>query len=133
MPAEDLFEKSLNEVDRLIHEGSILGEPVEVNGCTIVPVFGYGFGFGAGFGGSDKNGQRGGAGAGGGLSPVALVIIDKAVKGIEGVRVVPVRKPGPVTEAINALGEGILPKVVDMMKKEKEEGEEEEKESGKKK
>lgn len=124
MTAEDLFEKSLNEVDRLIHEGSILGEPVEINGCTIVPVFGFGFGFGAGFGGNEKAGQGGGAGAGGGLSPVALVIIDKAVKGIEGVRVVPVRKPGPVTEAINAIGEEILPKVVEAIKKKEDEEEE---------
>ncbi|MBN1431995.1 MAG: sporulation protein [Methanomicrobiaceae archaeon] len=126
MSAEELFEKSLSEVDRLIHEGSILGEPVEVNGCTIVPVFGYGFGFGAGFKGSDKTCQGGGAGAGGGLSPVALVLIDKDVKGIEGIRVVPVRKPGPVTEAINAIGEEILPKVVGMVKKIEESEEEKE-------
>ncbi len=128
MSAEELFEKSLEEVDRLIHEGSILGEPVEANGCTIVPVFGYGFAFGAGFGGSDRTGQGGGAGAGGGLSPVALVVIDKDVKGIEGIRVVPVRKPGPVTEAINAIGEEILPKVVGMVKKKGESEEEKEEE-----
>lgn len=124
MSTEELFEKSLNEVDRLIHEGSILGEPMEINGCTIVPVFGYGFGFGAGAGGSEKSGQGGGAGAGGGLSPVALVIVDKEKKGIEGIRVVPVRKPGPVTEVINAIGEEILPKVVEAMKTKKGEKEE---------
>ncbi len=127
MSAEDLYEQSLKEVDRLIHEGSILGEPVEVNGCTIIPVFGYGFGFGAGFGGNEKNVPGAGAAAGGGLSPVALVIVDKNLKGIEGVRVVPVRKPGPVTEAINAIGEEILPKIADAMKK-KEEGNKEDKE-----
>jgi uncharacterized spore protein YtfJ len=123
MSSEELFEKSLKEVDRLIHEGSTLGEPVEINGCTIIPVFTYGFGFGAGFGGGEPEGG-GGAGAGGGMSPVALVVIDKNKKGIEGVRVVPVKKPGPVTEAITAIGEEIIPKVADMMSK-KEEGKEE--------
>ena len=124
MSSEELFEKSLKEVDRLIHEGSTLGDPVEINGCTIIPVFAYGFGFGAGFGGGEKD-SGGGAGAGGGLSPVALVVIDKNTEGMEGVRVVPVKKPGPVTEAITAIGEEIIPKVVEMMNKKEEEGKEE--------
>lgn len=124
MSAEELFDKSLGEVDKLIHEGTTLGEPVEINGCTIIPVFGYGFGFGAGFGGNEKNGQGGGTGAGGGVSPVALVIIDRKTEGIEGIKVVPVRKPGPVSEAISTLGEEILPKVVDVIKNRNEEEEE---------
>lgn len=125
MSSEELFEKSLKEVDRLIHEGSTLGDPVEINGCTIIPVFAYGFGFGAGFGGNDKTGSGGGAGAGGGMSPVALVVIDKNTEGMEGVRVVPVKKPGPVTEAITAIGEEIIPKVAEMMKRKEEESKEE--------
>ena len=124
MPTEDLFGKSLAEVDKLIHEGTTLGEPVEINGCTIIPVFGYGFGFGAGYGGNEKNGQGGGTGAGGGVSPVALVVIDSKMEGIEGIRVIPVRKPGPVSEAISALGEEILPRVVEVIKNRNEEEEE---------
>lgn len=131
MTVDNLFEKSLKEVDRLIHEGSILGEPVDAGSCTIIPVFGYGFGFGAGFGGKDQTEEGGGAGAGGGLSPVALVIIDKDVKGMEGIRVVPVRKPGPVTEAINAIGDEILPKLAGMIRKEEEGKEKESKEEEK--
>ncbi|UUX93789.1 GerW family sporulation protein [Methanoplanus endosymbiosus] len=125
MDADNLFEKALAEIDRLVNAGTVMGDPVEMGDRVIVPVAAFGFGFGAGAGGSESNGGAG-TGAGGGVSPVALVVIEKNVSGPEGIRVVPLRKPGVVTEAITAVGEDILPKVVEIIKKEM--GKEEEKE-----
>jgi len=131
MDAENLFGKALDEIDRLVNAGTVMGKPVEMGDRVIVPVAAFGFGFGAGAGGSDDNGGAG-TGAGGGVSPVALIVIEKNVSGPEGIRVVPVRKPGAITEAITAVGEDVLPKVVEIIKKEmssKEEKEESEKPS----
>lgn len=125
MDADNLFEKALAEIDRLVNAGTVMGDPVEMGDRIVVPVAGFGFGFGAGAGGSEGNGGAG-TGAGGGVSPVALIVIEKNVSGPEGIRVVPVRKPGPITEAITAVGEDVLPKVVEIIKKEM--GKEEEKE-----
>ncbi|MBN2734422.1 MAG: sporulation protein [Methanomicrobiaceae archaeon] len=128
MKTDELFEKALGELDRLIKAGSTLGEPVEMGDHVIVPVASFGFGFGAGYGGGDENGG-GGTGAGAGISPIAVVIIDKKAHGEGAVKVVPVKRPGPVSEAISAIGSDLLPKVVEALKpagdKEKKEVKEE--------
>jgi uncharacterized spore protein YtfJ len=66
----------------------VVGEPITLNGTTIIPLLSLGFGFGAG-GGSGKakeaqlgEGSGGGTGVGGGVKPVAVIIVDK-----DGVRV----------------------------------------------
>jgi len=115
METEKMFEKALNELDKLLSAGSALGEPVEMGNHIIIPVASVGFGFGAGFGASGEN-NGGGTGAGGGISVVAVVIIDKTAHGDGAVRIVPLRKPGPISEAIAAIGEELLPKVVDIVK-----------------
>ncbi|WOF16914.1 sporulation protein [Methanoplanus sp. FWC-SCC4] len=119
MNADILFEKALTEVDKLVNAGTVLGDPVEIGDIIAIPVASFGFGFGAGFGGSEQDGGAG-AGAGGGVSPVAMIIVDKNLKGPEHIRVIPVRKPGPITEAINAVGNEILPKVMEVIKEKEE-------------
>lgn len=115
METEKMFEKALSELDRLLNAGSTLGKPVEMGNHIIIPVASMGFGFGAGFGG-DSAKNMGGTGAGGGLSAVAVVIIDKTAHGDAAVKIMPLRKPGPVSEAITAIGEELLPKVVEIVK-----------------
>jgi uncharacterized spore protein YtfJ len=89
---ESLFGKAIEEIERMLNTKTVVGEPITLDGNTIIPLVSVGFGFavGAGEGNDPKKGagSGGGAGGGGGVKPVALVVIGK-----DGVRVEPV-KPG---------------------------------------
>jgi len=85
-----LFDKAVGEIERIINTKTVVGEPITVEGNTLIPLVnvGFGFGVGAGEGTEPKKGagQGGGTGGGGGVKPVALVIINK-----DGVRVEPIK------------------------------------------
>ena len=65
---ESLLKTTLTEVERILSSRAVVGEPITMEGHTIIPLLSIGFGFG------------------GGVKPVAVVIISK-----DGVRVEPVR------------------------------------------
>ena len=103
---ENLLKATLTEVERLLNTRTVVGEPITIEGQTIVPLVAIGFCFGGG-GGSGKQpktmnmeGLGAGSGGGGGVRPVAVVIINK-----EGVRVEPVRK-GAAT-MVEKVGEAV--------------------------
>ena len=105
-PVENLLKTTLAEVERLLNTRTVVGDPITVEGNTIIPLVAVGFGFGGG-GGSGKGqktgnleGLGGGSGRGGGVKPVAVVIINK-----DGVRVEPVRR-GAAT-MIEKVGEAV--------------------------
>jgi uncharacterized spore protein YtfJ len=83
---ENLFDKAVTEIERMLNSKTVVGEPLTVEGNTLIPLINVGFGFAGGGGKGTEpqkgSGEGGGAGAGGGVKPVALVIINK-----EGVRV----------------------------------------------
>ncbi|MDH3217955.1 MAG: spore germination protein GerW family protein [Gammaproteobacteria bacterium] len=85
-----LFDKAVAEIERMLNSKTVVGEPITVEGNTLIPLVNVGFGFGVGGGqGTEPNkgsGQGGGTGGGGGVKPVALVIINAA-----GVRVEPIK------------------------------------------
>jgi uncharacterized spore protein YtfJ len=87
---ENLFDKAVGEIERILNTKTAVGEPIEVAGNTIIPLVSVGFGFGVGEGkGTDPkkgSGHGGGTGGGGGVKPVALLIINDA-----GVRVEPIK------------------------------------------
>ena len=87
---ENLFDKAVSEIERMINTKTVVGEPITIEGNTLIPLVNVGFGFGVGAGSSATSqagsDQGGGTGGGGGVKPVALVIINK-----EGVRVEPIK------------------------------------------
>ncbi|MDH5485524.1 MAG: spore germination protein GerW family protein [Gammaproteobacteria bacterium] len=87
---ENLFNTTITEIERMLNTKTVVGEPITVEGNTLIPLISVGFGFGAGGGeGTDPGkcaGTGGGTGGGGGVKPVALVIINK-----DGVRVEPIK------------------------------------------
>lgn len=103
---ETLFSTTINEIERMINTKTVVGDPITVEGNTLIPLVSVGFGFGAGGGeGTDPGkgaGTGGGTGGGGGVKPVALVIINK-----DGVRLEPI-KGGATT---------VLEKIVDTVGK----------------
>ena len=87
---ENLFGKAIEEIERVLSTKTVVGEPITVDGNTLIPLVSVGFGFGVGAGeGNDPKkgvGNAGGAGGGGGVKPVALVVINK-----DGVRLEPMK------------------------------------------
>jgi uncharacterized spore protein YtfJ len=103
---ENLLKTTLSEVERILNTRSVVGEPITLEGSTIVPLVAIGFCFGGG-GASGKEqktasmeGYGGGSGGGGGVKPVAVIIITK-----DGVRVEPVRKG--VATVIEKVGDAV--------------------------
>ena len=96
---EKLFKNSTEEMEKLLTAKSVVGEPMVVDGYTIVSFLSLGFGFGAGGGGGkgkDKDNQES-EGSGGGVKPVAVIIISK-----DGVLVEPVQGPPSGLEKLGA-------------------------------
>ncbi len=78
---ENLFNTTITEIERMLNTKTVVGDPITVEGNTLIPLISVGFGFGAGGGeGTDASkcaGTGGGTGGGGGVKPVALVIVNK--------------------------------------------------------
>jgi uncharacterized spore protein YtfJ len=83
---ESLFAKSVDEIERMLSTKTVVGDPITVDGNTLIPLVSVGFGFAVGTGeGNDPKkgvGSGGGTGGGGGVKPLAVVVINK-----DGVRV----------------------------------------------
>jgi len=116
---ENLAKTTLEEIEKVLTTRTVVGEPMTVEGVTLIPLISVGFGFGAGGGSgrgeSKQKGEGAGGGTGGGawVRPVAVVIIDK-----EGVRIEPVRRG--LSTTIEKIGETV-PKVVDKIMEKREE------------
>lgn len=84
---EAAFGKTVSEIERLLSTKTVVGEPITVDGRTLIPLVSIGFGFGVGGGeGSDPKkgpGSSGGTGGGGGIKPVGVVVIDKDTVRVE--------------------------------------------------
>src|SRR5689334_21464264 len=88
---ETCLKTALAEIEKVLTTRTVVAEPVNINGTTIIPLISVGFGFGGGSGaGKSKTADEGagnGLGGGGGAKPVAVIIVDKD----GGVRVEPVK------------------------------------------
>ncbi len=95
---EQIAKTTLEEIERLLSTKTVVGEPISVEGATLIPLVSFGFAFGA-CGGSGKapdKGEGSGTGGGGGIKPVAIVVITK-----DGVKVEPIKRgTGRVLERI---------------------------------
>ena len=87
---ENLFDKAVGEIERMLNSKTVVGEPIKIESHTLIPLINVGFGFGVGEGEGTEaekgSGQGGGTGGGGGVRPVALVIVND-----EGVHVEPIK------------------------------------------
>lgn len=95
---EGLLKGTVEELERLLNAKNVLGDPIEKDGSTIIPIVSFGFGFGAGGSTGGKAGQTGGTGAGGGIRPLGAIIVDA-----DGARVEAVK--GAVSDIAEVLGD----------------------------
>lgn len=120
---ESLVKSTIGEIEKILNTKSIIGEPVRLEGTTIIPLIQLGFGFGIGSGTGKRpqavqeEGAGSGIGAGGGVKPVAMIVIDK-----NGVRIEPVSKRISVIDKMGEIIPKVMEKVGDKKKEEKKEG-----------
>jgi uncharacterized spore protein YtfJ len=103
---EGLLKTAMGEIERMLSTKTVVGEPITIEGNTLIPLVSIGFGFGAG-GGTGKlksseagEGTGGGTGGGGGVKPIALIVINK-----DGVRLEPIK--GAATSVLEKVAETI--------------------------
>lgn len=88
---ENLIKICISEIERMLTTKTVVGEPMTVEGNTLIPLVSIGFGFGGG-GGTGKGpkdkgeGVGGGTGGGGGIKPVGVIVVNK-----EGVSIEPIK------------------------------------------
>ena len=117
---ESLVKTTLGEIEKVLSTKTVVGEPLTIDGTTLIPLISAGFGFGAGGGtGKGESKQKGegtGGGTGGGawVKPVAVIVVTK-----EGVRVEPIM--GSLAGAIEKLGETIPQMIEKWWERRKEE------------
>ncbi len=88
---QNLVKTCVQEIERLLTTKTVIGEPMVVEGNTLIPLISIGFGFGAGGGSGKGQKERGegtgaGTGGGGGVKPVAVIVVNK-----EGVKIEPIK------------------------------------------
>ena len=124
-PIEGMMGVTMEKIRQLVDANTIIGEPITVDGATIIPISRVTFGFASG--GSDfmtknqkaeaDNAFGGGSGAGVNISPVAFLI----VKG-DTVKLLPVAPPaGNTVDRVVELVPEMFDKVTGYMEKNKKE------------
>jgi len=121
---EKLVKTTLGEIEKVLDAKTVVGEPIIIEGKTLIPLMSVGFGFAAG-GGTGKGeikqeteGGGSGTGGGGGVKPIAVIVIDK-----DGVRIEPIK--GGMATAMEKLSEtipDIAAKVTEKWGEKKKEG-----------
>jgi uncharacterized spore protein YtfJ len=105
---ESLFAKAIGEIERILNTKTVVGEPITIEGNTIIPLVSVGFAFGVGAGeGNDPKkgpGSGGGTGGGGGVKPVALVVVNK-----DGVRVERLKGAASLVEKVAEVAAKFVP------------------------
>ena len=99
---DSLVKTTLGEIEKVLTTRTVVGEPITIQGATLIPLISVGFGFGAGGGTGRGEAKQKGEGTGGGawVKPIAVVTVDK-----DGVRIEPIR--GGLATAIEKIGETI--------------------------
>lgn len=115
MAAVDAIKATVDELLKALSARNIIGEPIEMEDKIIIPITKMGMGFGTnivrGREDSGDRGATGGAGGGVGVFPVAVVIVFKGIAGSEGVKVVPLGAPSPLSEPMANIAHIVMEKL----------------------
>ncbi len=108
---ESLVRTALGEIEKVLSTHTVVGEPITVDGATLIPLISVGFAFGAGGGeGKGETKQKnegGGGGTGGGawVKPIGMVIVKEGSVTMEPVK-------GGLTSAMEKIGQ-IVPEMME--------------------
>lgn len=104
---ETIVKTTMGEIEKMLNTKTVVGEPMVVDGTTLIPLISVGFAFGAGAGSGKmsqkqmQEGSGGGTGGGAGIKPVAVIVIDK-----NGVRIESIR--GGLSQALEKITESAM-------------------------
>jgi len=118
-PIEGMMGVTMEKIRQLVDANTIIGEPITVDGATIIPISRVTFGFASG--GSDVGAKTnkqmfgGGTGAGVSIAPIAFLVISGGRAHHPAVEHV-----SPVDSAINALPD-LVDRISALIKKDKPE------------
>lgn len=116
----EILKTITGEMQKSLSAKTVVGDPITVDGKTIVPLISVGMGFGAGTGvGKDASGG-GGGGGGLGMKPVAVIIIDQHAVKVERLKSVKASLMEQIAEAVPKLIENI-PEKKEQVEESKEE------------
>jgi uncharacterized spore protein YtfJ len=103
---------TVDELLKAISTKNVISDPIEVGDNVVITItkVGLGFGTGKGEGKSDKGPSGMGEGVGGaaGVSPVAIVVINKSMSGPGGVEVKSLAPPSGIGKAIGDVANSIM-------------------------
>ena len=120
----EIVRTTMGEIEKLLNSRTIVGEPIMMDGKTLIPLVSVGFAFGAGSGSGKmsarqaQEGTGGGTGGGGGVRPVAVIISDDA-----GVRIEPIK--GGLSGAMERMAESVVQAFIKRREQKQEQGQEE--------
>ncbi|MBZ2165826.1 GerW family sporulation protein [Methanobacterium spitsbergense] len=107
MDIGDPIKTTVEEIRKVLNIENVVGETIETEDKILIPITRMGMGFGAGKAegnGPDKSGGAGaGAGGAAGIEPIAMVVVFKGVDGPEGVKVMSLKNPDPLSRAIGEI------------------------------
>jgi len=63
---DSLVKTTLEEIEKVLSTRTVVGEPISIQGTTLIPLISVGFGFGAGSGSGKGEAKQKGEGTGGG-------------------------------------------------------------------
>ena len=132
-PIGDLMSTTMEKLREMVDVNTIVGQPIQVEGVTLIPISKVSMGFGSG--GSDfttksqkEGGGRsfgGGSGAGINVMPVAFLIV-KA----DSVRLLPVAPPaGSTVDRVVEMVPDVIDKVTGFIEKQQDRAEERDRET----
>jgi uncharacterized spore protein YtfJ len=123
MDIGDPIKTTVEEIRKILTIENVIGKTIETDDMLLIPITKMGMGFGAGMGegkGTDDIGGSGaGAGGAAGVEPQAVVVVFKGVSGPEGVKVMSLKSPDPLSRAIGEVSNAaveIMDKGCKMMK-----------------
>lgn len=121
MEITEMIEQLADDLKSYASTSSIFGEPIEIQGATVIPVskMSVGYGGGGGEGEEASSGDKGGGGGAGGgvkIEPAALIIAQDGE-----VSVVPIKAKDSKFDSLL----GMIPEAVEKFSKKKAEKEEE--------
>ena len=123
MSTENIVKTTVSELKKILSPENIVGEKIILEDKVLIPITKIGLGFGSGSAGgkgqggdkqaSGGEGSGSGAGGGAGVAPVALIAVFKGTSGPDGVKVIPLESPSPLSKAISE----VLPSITEAIKK----------------
>ena len=103
----DPIKTTVEEIRKVLNIENVVGETIETDDKLLIPITRMGMGFGAGMGegkgSDDMSGAGAGAGGAAGIEPIAVIVVYKGIKGPEGVKVMSLKAPDPLTRAIGEI------------------------------